>query len=89
MEDGNDAAAPATPARAWTPAQHAYARQLLLMDIHITWSRLTREEVAALGDLDELVTLLIARYGLAAETARRDVDVLLGGRTLTAPAAAG
>ena len=88
MEDGNDAAAPAAPARAWTPVQHAYARQLLLMDIHITWTKLTREEVATLRHRDELVALLVARYGLAAETARRDVDVLLGGRTLAAPAGA-
>ena len=89
MTDGNDAAVPTASASAWTPAQHAYARQLLRMDIHITWGKLTREEVAALRDRDELVTLLVARYGLAAEIARRDVDVLLGGRTPAALAGAG
>jgi hypothetical protein len=80
MTNGNEAA----PATAWTPAQHVYARQLLLMDIHITWDRLRRGELAALKDRDELVTLLVARYGLKKETARRDVDALLGGRTLDA-----
>ena len=82
MTNGNDVGASVAPASARTPVQHAYARQLLLMDIHITWARLTREEVASLRDRDELVTLLVARYGLAAETARRDIDTLLGGRTL-------
>ena len=88
MEDGNDAAAPAAPARAWTPVQHAYARQLLLMDIHITWTKLRREEVAALRDSDELAALLVARYGLTREIAQRDIDALLAGRTLAALAGA-
>ena len=83
----NDAAASIAPVSARTSAQRAYARQLLLMDIQITWNRLTREEVAALKDRDELVMLLVARYGLESETARRDVDVLLGGRTLAAASA--
>ncbi len=86
MTNVNDAGTSVAPASARTPAQHAYARQLLLMDIHITWSRLTREEVAALKDRNELVMLLVARYGLEKETARRDVDALLGGRTLASDA---
>lgn len=78
MTHANDAA----PAILRTPAQKAYARQLLLMDIHITWGKLKREELAVLASRDELVALVVARYGLAAETVRREVDALLNGRTL-------
>lgn len=78
MTHANDAA----PAIARTPAQKAYARQLLLMDIHITWGKLRREELASLAGRDELVALVVARYGIAAETAGREVDALLNGRSL-------
>jgi hypothetical protein len=87
MTNGNDTATSTAFASARTPAQHAYARQLLLMDIHITWEGLRREELAALKGRDELVTLLVARYGLEKEAAWRDVDALLNGRTLTVDAA--
>ena len=65
-----------------TPRQNAYARQLLLNDIRLTWGKFTDQELTELDDTDALVTQLAERYGLPRHIAQPDADALLQGRSL-------
>jgi hypothetical protein len=46
------------------------------------WKRLSRQEISALKTSRELVALVVAKYGIRTNAARRDVEALLDGRTL-------
>ncbi len=68
------------PATARTPAQQAYGRQLLRMDILLTWPRFTLKALSGLRDREQLVARLTATYGLERQAAQRELDALLKGR---------
>jgi hypothetical protein len=59
-------------------------RDGMLNDIGTRWSRFTRRELAELASDDELVSQVVAKYGIERIAARREVDALLAGRRLTA-----
>jgi hypothetical protein len=80
MTNGNDATASITPLNTMTPAQQAYARRLLLMDISLNWPRLRLEELSRLKGRDEIAKRLIETYNLDPGSARRELDVVLRGR---------
>ena len=57
------------------------ARQTLLADIGARWTRFSRQELADLKGNRDLVTQVVAKYGIARDAAQRDVTTLLKGRT--------
>ena len=59
-------------------------RDDVLNAISARWKRLTRQEISALKTSRELVVLVVARYGIKPNAARRDVEALLDGRSLAA-----
>jgi hypothetical protein len=59
-------------------------RDGMLNDISTRWRRFTRKELAELASDDELVSQVVARYGIERIAAQREVDALLVGRHLTA-----
>ena len=60
------------------------ARDTLLGDIGNKWDKFSKQELSALKTNDELVTQVVAKYGIEKITAQRDVDALMAGRHLTA-----
>jgi hypothetical protein len=59
-------------------------RNGMLNDIGTKWSKFSKQELSDLKTNDDLVTLVVAKYGLAKAAAQRDVDTLMHGRKLTA-----
>ena len=60
------------------------ARNAMLGEIGTKWSKFSKQELSALKSNDELVTQVVAKYGIEKIAAQRDVDALLAGRTVTA-----
>jgi hypothetical protein len=59
-------------------------RDDVLNAVGAKWKRLTRQEISALKTSRELIVLVVAKYGIKPNAARRDVEALLDGRSLTA-----
>jgi hypothetical protein len=57
-------------------------RDALLNALASKWRRFTWQELYRLENSDELVAQIVAKYGVEQVVARREVDVLLDGRTL-------
>ena len=57
-------------------------RDALLNALVSKWRRFTWRELYGFENSDELVAQIVARYGVKQDVARRDVDILLNGRTL-------
>jgi hypothetical protein len=55
-------------------------KQSVLKEIRAKWSKFSEEEVAALKGSNDLVTQVVAKYGLEKAQAQRDVDALMKGR---------
>ena len=49
-------------------------------EIQVKWSKFSSREIAALKNKDDLVTQVVAKYGLEKSVAQRDVDALMKGR---------
>jgi hypothetical protein len=49
----------------------------LLADIRGKWDRFSKQELSDLKDSDDLVTQVVAKYGLARDVAQRDVTALV------------
>jgi hypothetical protein len=60
------------------------AKQSMLNEIGTKWSKFSKQELSALKTNEELVSQVVAKYGLAKAAAQRDVDTLMHGRNLTA-----
>jgi hypothetical protein len=68
-----------------TPGQSPFgseAKQILLKEIGAKWSRFSEHELSSLKNKDDLVTQVVAKYGLAKSQAQRDVDALMQGRQI-------
>jgi hypothetical protein len=52
----------------------------LLTDIGGKWDKFSKQELSGLRNSDDLVTQVVAKYGLEKDAARRDVDALVKGR---------
>lgn len=59
-------------------------RKDVLNAVGARWKRLSPQEISALRTSRELIALVVAKYGIKTNAARRDVEALLDGRTLTA-----
>ena len=59
-------------------------RDDVLNAVSARWKRLSRQEILALKTSRELIVLVVAKYGIKPNAARRDVEALLGGRSLAA-----
>ena len=57
-------------------------RDEMLNDIATKWRRFSRQELAALQTNDELVTEVVAKYGMEELAAQREVEALMDGRSL-------
>jgi len=57
-------------------------RDALLNALASKWRRFTWRELNQLESSDELVAQIVVRYGVQEMVAKREVDVLLDGRTL-------
>jgi hypothetical protein len=60
------------------------ARNAMLGEIGSKWSKFSKQELSALETDDELVSQVVAKYGIGKNAAQRDVDALLAGRIVTA-----
>ena len=60
----------------------AETKQVVLKEIGSKWSKFSEQELSALKDKDDLVTQVVAKYGLEKSQAQRDVDALIKGRQI-------
>lgn len=74
------------PAVAAAPAEKQPAanegRAIILKEIRAKWNKFEEADVSALKNRDDVVSQLVAKYGLEKANAQRDVDSLLRGRRL-------
>jgi hypothetical protein len=54
--------------------------QTVRKEIGVKWNKFSEQDLTALKDKDDLVTQVVAKYGLEKAQAQRDVDGLLKGR---------
>jgi hypothetical protein len=60
----------------------AATRQIVLNKIRSKWGKFTEQDLSALKSKDDIVSQLVAKYGLEQAQAQRDVDTLMEGRQL-------
>jgi hypothetical protein len=60
----------------------AETKQIVLKEIGAKWGKFSEQDLSALKNKDDLVTQVIAKYGLEKSQAQRDVDALLKGRQI-------
>jgi division protein CdvB (Snf7/Vps24/ESCRT-III family) len=58
------------------------AKQIILKEIGSKWGKFSEQELSALKDRDDLVTQVVAKYGLEKSQAQRDVDALMKDRQI-------
>ena len=59
-------------------------RNEVLNAIASKWDKFSRQEISDLKTNDELVTQVVAKYGINRTVAQRDIDTLMNGRSLKA-----
>lgn len=64
-----------------TPASNPN-KQAVLKDIHTKWDKFSETDLTALTGRDDLVTQVIAKYGMEKGLVQREVDALLKGRAI-------
>jgi len=62
--------------------QGADVKQALLKDIRVKWGKFSEQEVSAFKDNDDLVSHVVAKYGMEKSQAQREVDQLRAGRNI-------
>jgi hypothetical protein len=72
-----------TSAKSNLPDQNKLA---VIKDIRAKWSHFSEQEVSALKGKADLVTQVVAKYGLEQAQALREVDAVLKGRQIGAGA---
>jgi hypothetical protein len=60
--------------------ENAEARQIVLKEIGVKWNKFSEQELSAFKNKDDVVTQVVAKYGLDKAQAQRDVDALMKGR---------
>jgi hypothetical protein len=55
----------------------AETKQIVLKGIGAKWSKFSEQELSSLKDRDDLVSQVVAKYGLEKSQAQRDVDALM------------
>ena len=64
------------------PQTAAETRQIVLKEVGAKWGKFSEQDLSALKGKDDLVTQVVAKYGLEQGQAQRDVDALLKGRQI-------
>ena len=59
-----------------------HCRKALLQEIRVKWGKFSEQELTELKSNDDLVTQLVAKYGLSKEAAQRDADSMRKGRDI-------
>ena len=72
----------ASKTAAVTPATAAETKQIVLKDIGAKWDKFSAQDLSAINGRDDLVTQVVAKYGLDKAQAQRDVDAVLQGRPI-------
>ena len=62
------------------PKGVAETRQIVLKEIGTKWNKFSEQDLSALKNKDDVVTQVVAKYGLDKAQAQRDVDALMRGR---------
>jgi hypothetical protein len=70
---------PATDSNAAT-GQALLTKHILLKEIGAKWGKFSEQELSSLKSKDDLVTRVVAKYGLEKSVAQRNVDSLVKGR---------
>jgi hypothetical protein len=71
---------PGTAARTRIQVDAAHQKILLRLDVGMRWDKFSTREIIDLKDDDDLVTRLVAKYGLQKEAATRDAEAVVRGR---------
>ena len=79
-QPANTGPAAAVAATSQERMRTAEAKRTLLSDIRVKWGKFSDQELKDLKSNDDLVSQLVAKYGLDKATAQRDVDTLRAGR---------
>lgn len=82
MSNQSSATAGALPAASTMPADAANTKKALLQDIRVKWGKFSEQDLNELKSNDDLVTQLVAKYGLAKDVAQRDADAMRNGRDI-------
>lgn len=77
----SNAASNSTPAAAMSQTA-TESKQIILKEIGAKWSKFSERDLSVLKGKDDLVTQVVAKYGLDKAQAQRDVDGLLKGRQI-------
>ncbi len=62
------------------PETATETRQIVLKEIGAKWNKLSQQDLSALKNKDDVVTQVVAKYGLDKAQAQRDVDIVMKGR---------
>jgi len=57
-------------------------RQIVLKEIGVKWNKFSEQDLSAFKNKDDVVTQIVAKYGLDKAQALRDVDTLMKGRQI-------
>jgi hypothetical protein len=64
------------------PQTAVESKEIVLKEIGAKWTKFSEQDLSALKGKDDLVTQVVAKYGLEKAQAQRDVDALLKGRQI-------
>jgi len=64
------------------PEATADDKRALLQEVRTKWDKFSEQDTSSLRGKDDLVTQIVAKYGLDKAQALRDVDALLNGRQI-------
>jgi hypothetical protein len=82
MTNQPTADAGAKPAASTMPADAVGAKKELLREIREKWGKFSEQELDNLKSNDDLVTQLVAKYGLTKDVAQHDADAMRNGRNI-------
>jgi hypothetical protein len=64
------------------PETIANDKRAILQEVRTKWDKFSEQETSSLRGKDDLVTQIVAKYGLDKAQALRDVDAFLNGRQI-------
>jgi hypothetical protein len=64
------------------PETATETRQIVLKEIGAKWNKFSEQDLSSLKSNDDLVTQVVAKYGLEKGQVQRDVDTFLKGRQI-------
>jgi hypothetical protein len=62
------------------PENAAETRKIVLKEIGAKWGKFSEQDLSALKNKDDVVTQIVAKYGLEKQQVQSDVDSLMKGR---------